>query len=457
MTFTAVADFESLRRRCTGIVVTPSDEAWDASRQAWNLAVDQRPAAVVFPADEADVVEIVNFAREAGLRVAPQGTGHNAGPSARSRTRVLVKTSGMTGVEVDAANRRARVRAGALWQDVMPVAGAHGLAALGGSSPDVGVVGYSLGGGIGWLARKHGLQANAITAVELVTADGSFVRADATTSPSCSGRCAAAAGISGSSPRSSSSCYPVLPGHGGALVWDWSESERVLQRWAEWAPGAPDEITTSARILQLPPFPDIPEPIRGRKLVMIDGAYAGDEAGAAEVLAPLRELQPEIDMFGPMPVEALSGSTATPSTRCRARARRACSTRCPPRPSPRSSRPPARTPARRCWPRSCGSSAARSAARRPSTARSRSSTRRSRSSPSASRWTPRAAAASAHARGLARPLAPWASGRTYLNFAEEPTDTATGYRPDAYRVLQAIRGQVDPDGLFHANHTIQGA
>src|SRR3954471_12329016 len=183
MSFTAVADFHALRARCSGIVVTPADQAWDVSRQAWNLAVDQRPAAGVFPADDAGVVPLVNSAREAGLRVAPQGTGHNARPLGDLSNTILVKTSGMTGVEVDAANRRARVRAGALWQDVMPVAASHGLAALGGSSPDVGVVGYSLGGGIGWLARKYGMQTNAITAVEVVTADGSLVRDDRDSEP----------------------------------------------------------------------------------------------------------------------------------------------------------------------------------------------------------------------------------------------------------------------------------
>ena len=120
----------------------------DDARRAWNLAVDQRPAAVALPLTDSDVVEVVNFAREEGLRVAPQGTGHGAAAIASLERTILLSTRHMRGVRIDPATRRARVRAGALWADVTAPASAYGLAPLAGSSPDVGVVGYTLGGGL---------------------------------------------------------------------------------------------------------------------------------------------------------------------------------------------------------------------------------------------------------------------------------------------------------------------
>ncbi len=292
MTIAIAADLEDLRDRCVGMVHTPADPSWDAARQAWNLAVDQHPVAVAVPADAADVARVVAFAREAGLRVAPQATGHNAGPLGSLELTILLRTSGLRGVAIDPVNRRARVAAGALWQEVMEPASALGLAALGGSSPDVGVVGYTLGGGIGWLARRYGLATNSVLGVELVTADGARIRADRDHEPDLFWALRGGGGNFGIVTALEFALHPVARVYAGALAWDWGESERVLRRWAEWAPDAPDEITTSARILQLPPLPEIPEPLRGRRLVMIDGAYAGEAAEAERALRPLRELGP---------------------------------------------------------------------------------------------------------------------------------------------------------------------
>ena len=159
-------------------IVRPGDERYDEVRPAWNLTIDQRPAAVAVPRDADQVVAAVLYAKREGLRVAAQGTGHNAGAARRPSDTLLIKTHEMRGVEIDADNRVARVEAGAQWGDVVGPAGEHGLAALAGSSHDVGVVGYSLGGGISFLARRYGLAANRILAAEVVTADGELVRAD---------------------------------------------------------------------------------------------------------------------------------------------------------------------------------------------------------------------------------------------------------------------------------------
>src|SRR5690242_11777294 len=151
-----------------GTVVFDGDEGWDAARQAFNLLIDQRPVAVALPADEREVAAVVRAARAQGLQVAAQCTGHNAAPLGSLQGTVLLNTSRLTGVRIDAHARRVRVGAATKWEAVIPQLSRLGLTALHGSAPDVGIVGYSLGGGVGWLARSHGLQCNSVTAIELV-------------------------------------------------------------------------------------------------------------------------------------------------------------------------------------------------------------------------------------------------------------------------------------------------
>ena len=194
-------DPSSLRDRMAGRVSAPGDIDWNEARQAWNLAVDQRPAAVAIPHSVDDVIAIVEFAHERGLRVTAQGTGHNAGAYDTLADTILVKTQELRGVEIDAEARVARVAAGTLWIEVTEPASALGLAPLAGSSPDVGVVGYSLGGGASWLARKYGLvlqQRRRDRARD--RRRRARPRRRTTTTPTCSGRCAAAAATTASSP-----------------------------------------------------------------------------------------------------------------------------------------------------------------------------------------------------------------------------------------------------------------
>ena len=145
-----------------GRLLQPGDAGWEAATQAFNLTVVQEPALVALPATDDDVVAIVDYARERGLQVAPQRTGHNAAPLGPLDDVILLRTDALQGVEIDAERRVARVRAGSRWADVLPRASELGLAALHGSTPDVSVAGYALGGGVGWYARKHGLAANSI-------------------------------------------------------------------------------------------------------------------------------------------------------------------------------------------------------------------------------------------------------------------------------------------------------
>jgi FAD/FMN-containing dehydrogenase len=136
-----------------GKIVIPTHVRYDEARQAWNLTVDQQPAAVAFPESAEDVAATVLFARHHGQRIAPQGTGHNAGPLGSLEDTILLKTERMRAVHVDPKRSLARVEAGAVWLDVVETAARHGLAGLAGSSPDVGVVGYTLGGGMSFIGR----------------------------------------------------------------------------------------------------------------------------------------------------------------------------------------------------------------------------------------------------------------------------------------------------------------
>ena len=148
---------ETLKSMIGGDVLVPGDDGYDGARRPWDLAVDQRPAAVVLAESVVDVTRAVRFARSQGMRIAPQSTGHGSLPLELLEGAMLLKTSRMRHVEIHPATSTARAEAGAQWEDVTVPAGAHGLAALAGTSPNVGVTGYTLGGGIGWLARCHGL------------------------------------------------------------------------------------------------------------------------------------------------------------------------------------------------------------------------------------------------------------------------------------------------------------
>ena len=298
-TTSAGLDAGTLREQLMGTVTVPGDAGWDAARQAWNLAVDQRPVAVAEPETVADVVAIVKFAAARGMRVAAQGTGHAATALAEGSLHdtILVKTHRMRVVEIDPDSRRARAQAGAIWADVAGPASEHGLAALAGSSHDVGVVGYCLGGGVSWLARKHGLAANSVVAVQIVTADGRVVVADAHHEADLFWAVRGGGGNFGIVTAIELELYPVDELYAGMLAFPVERAAEVLRAWREWVRTVPDEATSVGRILHFPPFEEIPAPLRGQSFVMVEMAYLGDEAAGSELLAPLRALHPVMDTF----------------------------------------------------------------------------------------------------------------------------------------------------------------
>lgn len=165
-----MSDFTELT--IAGRIAVPSDSDWDEARTAWNLAADQRPEAVAFVESADDVAKTIRFAGEHGLKLAGQGTGHGAVALAPLDDTILVKTERMRGITIDPDARTARVEAGALVLELSEAAGAHGLSSMPGSAPDVGVIGFTLGGGLSWLGRRFGFACNRVRAIELVTAGG---------------------------------------------------------------------------------------------------------------------------------------------------------------------------------------------------------------------------------------------------------------------------------------------
>ena len=442
---------------CGGDVHLPGDPGYDAARMPWNVAIDQRPAAVAYPATTQEVVEVVQAAAAAGLRVAPQGTGHNAGPLGALDDVVLLRTSAMTAVSIDPEAGVARVQAGTLWLDVVEAAARHGLTVLHGSSPDVGVVGYSLGGGMGWYARKLGLQTNAVTGAEVVTADGAIRRVDAQTDPELFWALRGGGGNVGIVTELEFRCYEFTTAYAGMIVFDISRADEVLRRYAEWAPTAPDEVTTSFRFLQLPPLETVPEPLRGRRVVVIDGAVMGDDDTVAEaVLAPLRGLDPEIDTFARVPTETLVRLHMDPEEPVPVVSRTATLSGLPAAAVAAlldAAGPQAQTSLLMVELRQLGGALGRPA-------------------PAAGALpcldgsyvlfagtmaldAESAAVGERDAAAVCAAMAPWSTDRLYLNFTEQATDTARGFAPADYERLVAVRRAVDPHGLFVANHTVR--
>jgi FAD/FMN-containing dehydrogenase len=457
-TIETTTNLQTLQRRFKGAVIEPAGDGWDTATQAFNLAFTQQPELVAVPADEQDVVTIVEFARANGMQVAPQRTGHNAEPLGTMDNVILVKTDALQGVEIDVRRRRARVRSGSKWGDVVPRASELGLATLHGSTPDVSVAGYSLGGGVGWYARKLGLSANSVTAIELVTADGRLHRVDHDHDAELFWALRGGGGNFGIVTALEVQLYSIPEIYAGVLFFPWERSAEVLHAWNAWTPTVPDEVTSVGRILQFPPLPELPEPLRGQKFAVVEAVYMGDEASGAELLRPLRELGPALDTFATVSPDGVSELHMDP-----------------PDPVPYTGEgqmlgtlpaaaidafvaaagPGSGSPLVSAEIRHLGGALLRAAPHHGALATF-----------DASHLTfgigmvfddETYQANRAQLARLADAFAPYDSGRQYLNFTEEETDPARFFRADAYRRLQAVKAQVDPGNVFRANHPIPAA
>jgi FAD binding domain len=290
----------------SGRVATASDADWDEARLAWNLTADQQPEAVAFAESADEIAAVVSFAIDNDLKVAGQRTGHGAAPLAPLSGTILIKTERMRAVEVDPEAQTARVEAGVLSLEVAEAAGAHGLSSMPGSAPDVGVTGFTLGGGLSWLGRRHGFACNRVRAIELVGADGEPRTVGAGNDPDLFWALRGGGGGYAIVTALHLDLLPVGEIYAGALLFPAEVGAAAVRAYRDWAAGVPDEITSVVRFLTPPPIPDVPEPLRGRPLLTITAACIGSQAGGEAAIAPLREIgEPIIDSFEWMPAAGL--------------------------------------------------------------------------------------------------------------------------------------------------------
>lgn len=447
---------EALRGLCDGRVFLPGDPGYDAASTPWNVAFTQRPAAVAVPMSAEEVSEVVRAAGAAGLRVVPQSSGHNAGPLAGQLDgAVLLRLADFTGVTVDAERRIARIVGATLWRDVVAAAAPHGLAVMHGSSPDVAAAGYCLGGGLSWYSRKHGLACNHLVAVEVVLADGTLLRADADHHPDLFWALRGGGGNFGVVTAMEIQLLPYADAYAGLLAWDGSRASEVCRAWAEWTHGLAEEATTSLRLLSVPPLPELPEFIRGRQLVVIDGAIVASDEEAVRLLAPLRALGPEIDMFVRVPAQALSQIHMDPEG-----------------PTPAVSDhlmlDDFDAAAVDAYVASAGADSGTTLLsaeiRHAGGALGRLDPDGGALSQLPGAYTAFFVAVAAtpelaaqgrkDAARAAEALRPWSSGHRFLNFTEEAADVSSAFAPETLARLRAVRAEVDPTGVFVANHAL---
>jgi hypothetical protein len=440
-------------------ILTSADPGWDEARRAWNLAVDQHPAAVALPESAADVVAAVDFAREHGLRVAAQGTGHNAAPLGSLADTVLISTRRMRQVSIDPVARIARAQAGVLWQEVTDEAAKHGLAGLAGSSPNVGVVGYTLGGGMSWLGRTYGLSANNVQSFEAVTADGRLVRADAASEPDLFWALRGGGGSFAVVTEVELRLFPVAEVYAGLLWWPAEAGWRVLQAWRELTQsGLPDTFTTVARYLNFPPVPEVPEQLRGGSFVVIDVIHLGASAEADRLLAPLRALAPVTDTVQMIPAAALGHLHMDPEQPVPAVADGFTLASLPAQAVDelvRVAGPDAASPLLVVEVRHVGGEMSR--------ARPGHGALAALEAPYlviAGGLAPTeqaAAAVTAHVEIVKSALSDWTAPQTYLNLTETMADPARFWSSQAYERLRRIKAAVDPNDMIRANHPVPPA
>jgi hypothetical protein len=285
----AVAPYDELRACTTGTVAVLGDADYAALVSPWNLAVEVRPDAVVAAQTADDVVEAVRFAGRNGLLVTPQATGHGAISAFVGQ--LLVNTAGLDECVVHPEGW-ARVGAGVKWLRVVEAAAPYGLAPLSGSITDVGIVGYTTGGGLGPMARTYGLAADRVRAIEVVTGDGVLRRATPTEHADLFFGLRGGKGALGIVTAIEFDLVRQQRFYGGALWFDGEHAATVIDRWRTWSAELPEAATTSFALFQLPDMPGVPPQLAGRLTLSVRYVWTADAEDGAEWLAPMRDAAP---------------------------------------------------------------------------------------------------------------------------------------------------------------------
>jgi FAD/FMN-containing dehydrogenase len=301
---------QELATRLQGELIFPGDPDYESARGVWNGAADRHPALIVRPINVADVITAVNFAREQNLEVAVRSGGHSMPGYSTIDNGMVMDLSNMKSITFDPERRIARIEPGLTWGEVARTLQPYGLALSSGDVATVGVGGLLLGGGIGWMVRKYGLTIDRLRAVELVTANGEFVRASASENAELFWGLRGGGGNFGVATAFEVNLHPAGIVIGGAVFYEAAQAEGIMRAYARYAGAAPNELTTMVTFMAAPPAPFIPPEKQGMPSVAILVCYTGDLAEGERVVAPLRTLgTPIADVIGPMPYPAMFAMT----------------------------------------------------------------------------------------------------------------------------------------------------
>jgi FAD/FMN-containing dehydrogenase len=283
------ARIDDLRKHLRGQVLRPGDAAYDEARQIWNATIDRKPALIARCTSTEDVLECVKFARDTELLVSVRGGGHNIAGNAVCDDGLMIDLSPMKSVQIDTKARRASVGPGCTLGDFDAAAQAYGLATPLGINSTTGVAGLTLGGGFGWLSRKHGMTVDNLLAAEVVTADGRRLRASATENDDLFWGLRGGGGNFGIVTRFDFQLHPVGPQVlSGLIVYPFDEAKSVLAKFARFTQAMPDELNVWMVTRKAPPLPFLPAAVHGKEIVALALCYVGDPAKGEKLIAPLR-------------------------------------------------------------------------------------------------------------------------------------------------------------------------
>lgn len=303
---TILAEFKS---RLHGRLILPQDAEYDEARKVWNGMIDKHPALIARCANAEDVVRAVKFATSHHLLVAVRGGGHNVAGFGTCDDGIVIDLSLVKGIDIDIASHTGRAQGGLTWGEFDKATQEHGLATTGGLVSTTGIAGFTLGGGIGWLMRKHGLALDNLLSVEMVTANGQRVTANENENAELFWGVRGGGGNFGIVTEFTYRLHPVGPNiFGGAIFHPLAQAKELLRFYHEWVRTLPDEMTTMVALLTAPPAPFVPQPLQGTQMIAIALCHIGAMDQGAELVKPLREFAlPAIDLLGPHPYIGLQG------------------------------------------------------------------------------------------------------------------------------------------------------
>jgi len=296
-------DIEELQATFRGRLIQPEDADYDEARKIWNGYIDKHPALIAQCSGTADVIDAVKFARKNDIEVSVRGGGHNVAGSALCDDGMVIDLSEMRGIHVDASKKLARVQGGATWGDLDRETQVFGLAAPGGVVSTTGVAGLTLGGGLGWLRKKHGLSCDNLRSVEIVTADGRLLTASQSENPDLFWALRGGGGNFGIVTSFEFHLHEVGPTvMMCAIMYPIDIAEKVLSAWKEFIISSPDEISSQALFWAIPDIEDFPEQARGKHVISITAMYVGDPDEGEKAFREMRNIDtPVIDLSGKIP------------------------------------------------------------------------------------------------------------------------------------------------------------